>query len=210
MCIKTPTSCWPKFQQGNQRWQIPRPAPCQCLATFTPSKWKHFDIFSWRHFSARSSFYIINWYGYPWKTFERNCQSSFWDTPLNCCMLNVAHVTNDAKWRPIVTTFGTLIENMSRTGLSDCHIFQIFFNDFMSTINCGIRVLHVKRQILTYFLWRHFSARSSFYCFIWWGIQRGVCKKILKIVFLIWLYLQKAKCDLDLWPMKVNVFSVNW
>ena len=26
---------------------------------------------------------------------------------------------------------------------------------------------NVKRQILTYFLWRHFSARSSFYCFIW-------------------------------------------
>ena len=24
-----------------------------------------------------------------------NCQSSFWDTPLNCYMLNVAHVTND-------------------------------------------------------------------------------------------------------------------
>ena len=27
------------------------------------------------------------------------------------------------KWRPIVTTFGTLIENMGRTGLYDCHIF---------------------------------------------------------------------------------------
>ena len=34
-----------------------------------------------------------------------------------------------------------------------------------------------------------------------------------KIVFVIWLYLQKAMyhpCDLDLWPMKVNSFSVNW
>ena len=30
-----------------------------------PIKSEHFDIFSWRHFSARSSFYIINWYGYP-------------------------------------------------------------------------------------------------------------------------------------------------
>ena len=37
-------------------------------------------------------------------------------------MLNVAHVKNDVKWRPIVTKFGTLIENMSRTGLYDCHI----------------------------------------------------------------------------------------
>ena len=63
----------------------------------------------------------------PMKKFEGNCLSSFWDTPLNCYMLNVAHVTNDAKWRPIFTTFGTLIENMSRTGLYDCHICQIFF-----------------------------------------------------------------------------------
>ena len=38
-------------------------------------------------------------------------------------MFNVAHVKNDVKWRPIVTKFGTLIENMSRTGLYDCHIF---------------------------------------------------------------------------------------
>ena len=32
-------------KQGNQRWQIPRPATCQCLATFTPIKIEHFDIF---------------------------------------------------------------------------------------------------------------------------------------------------------------------
>ena len=36
---------------------------------------------------------------------------------------HVAHVKNDVKWRPIVTKFGTLIENMSRTGLYDCRIF---------------------------------------------------------------------------------------
>ena len=97
------------------------------LGNVHPIKIENLDFFSWRHFTARSSFYIINWYGYlpkrfPWKIFERNCQSSFWDTSLNCYMLNVAHVTNDVKWRPIVTTFGTLIENMSRTGLYDCHI----------------------------------------------------------------------------------------
>ena len=86
-----------------------------------------FDIFSWRHFTARSSFYIINCYGYPRGSHEKYLKEifipSFWDMPLNCYMLNVAHVTNDVKWRPIVTTFGTLIENMSRTGLYDCHIF---------------------------------------------------------------------------------------
>ena len=144
------------------------PATCQCLATFTPLKSKMLIFFSWRHFSARSSCYIINWYGYPRgsheKYLKRNCQSSFWDTLLNCYMLNVAHVRNDVKWRPIVNTFGTLIENMSknpivyynvldmsRTGCMTA-IFLRFFDDFMSNINCGIWVLHVKRQILTYFL----------------------------------------------------------
>ena len=32
-------------QQGNQRWQIPRPATCQCLATFTPLKSKMLIFF---------------------------------------------------------------------------------------------------------------------------------------------------------------------
>ena len=141
------------------------------LGNIHPIKIENFDILSWRHFSARSSCYIINWYGYPRgsheKYFKEIVRSSFWDTPLNCYILNVAHVTNDVKWRPIVTTFGTLIENMNRTGLYDCHIFYIFLDDFMNNINCGIGVLHVKSQILTYFLWRHFSVRSSFYCFSW-------------------------------------------
>ena len=30
-------------------------------------------------------------------------------------------------------------------------MFQICFDTFMSNINCGIGVLHVRRQILTYF-----------------------------------------------------------
>ena len=44
---------------------------------------------------------------------------------MGLCLLHVnfVHVKNDVKWRPIVTKFGTLIENMSRTGLYDCHIF---------------------------------------------------------------------------------------
>ena len=74
------------------------------LGNVHPIKIENFDIFLWRHFSVRSSFYIINWYGYPRGSHEKhlkvNCQSSFWDTPLNCYMLKVAHVTNDVKWRP--------------------------------------------------------------------------------------------------------------
>ena len=34
-------------------------------------KIENFDIFSWRHFSARPSFYIINWYGYPRGSHEK-------------------------------------------------------------------------------------------------------------------------------------------
>ena len=128
-------------------------------------------------------------------------------------MLNVGHVKNDVKWRPIVTKFGTLIENMSRTRLHDYHIFQILFDDFMRNSNFGIGVLHVKVKYWRIFLWRYFSTRSSLYCFIEYGILRGVYDKILKFVygsvFVIWLYLQKAMyrpCDLDLYSMKVNIF----
>ena len=34
-----------KIKQGNQRWKIPRPAICQCLATFTPLKSKILILF---------------------------------------------------------------------------------------------------------------------------------------------------------------------
>ena len=47
------------------------PTTCQCLATFTPLKSKMLIFFSWRHFSARSSCYIINWYGYPRGSHEK-------------------------------------------------------------------------------------------------------------------------------------------
>ena len=43
-----------------------------------------------------------------------------------------------------VAKFGTLIENISRTGLYDCHILKIFLDDFMRNSNFGIGVLHVK------------------------------------------------------------------
>ena len=59
-------------------------------------------------------------------------------------MLNVTHVKNEVKQCLIVTKFGTLIGNMSRTGLYDCHICTIFFTDFMINSNFGIGVLHVK------------------------------------------------------------------
>ena len=71
-------------------------------------------------------------------------------------LLNAAHVKNDVKGRPIVTKFGTLIENMSRTGLYDCHIFY-FIDNFMRISNFGIWYLHVKVKY-----WRIFV--TSFLC----------------------------------------------
>ena len=41
------------------------------LGNVHPIKIENVDIFSWRHFSARSSCYIINWYGYPRGSHEK-------------------------------------------------------------------------------------------------------------------------------------------
>ena len=87
--------------------------------------------------------------------------------------------------RPIVTTFGKLIENMSRTGLHDYHIFQIFLDDFMSNINCGIGVLHVKRQILTYFFVTSFLCSLKFLLFHLIGHTKRCLQKNIENV--LWL-----------------------
>ena len=55
------------LKQGNQRWQIPRPATCQCLATFTPLKSKMLIFFR----DVINCCYIINWYGYPRGSHEK-------------------------------------------------------------------------------------------------------------------------------------------
>ena len=113
------------------------------------------------------------------KYLARHSQTSFWDTPLNCYMLNVAHVTNDVKWRPIVTTFGTLIENMSRTGLYDLTILWAILTAvlefymlnvkycriFVTSFLCSLKFLlfqligHTKRCLqknIEHFLWLSF------------------------------------------------------
>ena len=67
-------------------------------------------------------------------------------------MSNVAHVKNDVKWRPIVTKFGTLVENMSRTGLYNCHIFR-----FLLTILWDVVIL----------VWEFYMLKSNidvFFC----------------------------------------------
>ena len=93
------------------------PATCQCLATFIPLKWKILiffrDVIS---LLARVVILLID-------TATQEVPIKIFDMPLNCYMLNVAHVTNDVKWRLIVTKFDTLIENIRRTGLYECHNF---------------------------------------------------------------------------------------
>ena len=48
--------------------------------------------------------------------------------------------------------------------LQDLAFSEYLLRFVLRNSNFGTGVLHVKRQILTYFLGRHFSARSSFYC----------------------------------------------
>ena len=52
--------------------------------------------------------------------------------------------------------------------------FLDFVDDLMRNSNFGIGVLHVKVKYWRIFLWRHFSAHSSFYCFIELSILRDV------------------------------------
>ena len=54
---------------------------------------------SWRHFSARSSFYIINWYGYP-----RGSHENIWkklSVQFLRCAIELLHVKRRTrhKWR---------------------------------------------------------------------------------------------------------------
>ena len=81
----------------------------------------NFDIFSWRHFSAFLLLIDTATQEVPMKNILKKLSVQFLRYTIE--LLHVAQVTNDAKWRPIVITFGTLIENVSRTGLYDCHIF---------------------------------------------------------------------------------------
>ena len=48
-------------------------SPCHIpvLVNVPPPPIKIENIFSWRYFSARSSFYIFNWYSYPRSSHEK-------------------------------------------------------------------------------------------------------------------------------------------
>ena len=63
-------------------------------------------------------------------------------------------------------------------------IFCRFFDDFMRNSNFGIRVLHVKRQILTYFCDDIFFCSLKFLLFrLIWNTKEVSTKKILNIYY---------------------------
>ena len=64
-----------------------------------------------------------------------------------------------------VTKFATLIENMSRTGLYDRHVFRFSFDDFMRNSNFGIGVLHVNKSNIDVFFVTSFLFSLKFLLF---------------------------------------------
>ena len=71
----------------------------------------------------------------------------------------------------------------------------------MSNINCGIGVLHVKRQILTYFFVTSFLCSLKFLLFhLIWHIKRCLQNNIANF---LWL----SFCDMTV-PSKSNVPSL--
>ena len=83
----------------------------------------------------------------PMKTYLKEIVSQFFlDTPLNCYMLNVAHVTNDVKWRHMKVILCVWIDNDPINALYE---FQIGISTNSREIkyqNMGIGLLHVKRR----------------------------------------------------------------
>ena len=75
----------------------------------------------------------------------------------------------------------------------------VFFDDFMSNINCGIGVLHVKRQILTYFL--SFLSSIKFVLFHLIGHTNRCLQKNIEN------FLRLSLCDMTV-PSKSNVPSL--
>ena len=92
------TSLYPNYKHitklGNQRWQIPRPATCQCLTTFTPLKSKTLIFFrEVISLLARVFIFLIDRAQNIWKKLSVQFLRY---TPLNCyprCLLTMHDVT---------------------------------------------------------------------------------------------------------------------
>ena len=65
------THRWSQIATRQSEMANTSPRHMPVLGNVHPITIENFDIFSWRHFTARSSFYIINWYGYPRGSHER-------------------------------------------------------------------------------------------------------------------------------------------
>ena len=87
---------------------------CTVPVTLTFDLWKSM-FFQWIDNNPISVLY----------EFQINISTNSWEIKYQNIGVGLLHFKRRTrqKWRPIVTKFGTLIENMSRTGLYDCHIF---------------------------------------------------------------------------------------
>ena len=104
---------------------------------------------------------------------------------------------------------------MCITGLYGYTVCQIIIYDSVGDSKFGMGVLHVKREILTYLLWRSLSVCSIFLLFHRIEYPKRCLwkknKKILSSSFwwydYIFIIVMHRPCDLDLWPMKVKLIS---
>ena len=73
------------------------------LGNVHPIKIENLDIFSWRHFSARSSFYIFNWYAYPRGFHEKYLREIVGPVFEIHAIESIGSMSTDETWRHLCT-----------------------------------------------------------------------------------------------------------
>ena len=102
---------------------------------------------------------------------------------------------------------------MCITGLYGYTVCQIIIYDSVGDSNFGMGVLHVKREILTYLLWRSLSVCSIFLFFhrieypkrCLWKKNKKILSSSFRWYDCIFKKVMYRPCDLDLWPVKVKL-----
>ena len=171
---------------------LPRHRPV-VFGNVHPIKIEKFDMFSWRHFSARSSFYIINWYGYPRGSHEKHLKKN--DTLWHLCSL----------WYS-----GFLQSDIGMNAVSNA-LYRFFL-----TILWAILTAVYEFYMLNVKYWRIFCDVISLLAQVFIvsfdrAYKEVSAQKILKMFY-------GSVCDMTVpsksnvpslwhWPMKVNVFQ---
>ena len=127
-------------------------------------------------------------------------------------VLNVAHVKNYVKWRPIITKCVTLIDNMCRTELYDCISFRFVLTILWEIVTAEWEFYMVKSNIDAFFVWRHFSAFVLFHRIEY---PKGSMNKMENFLWLSFcdMTIFKKQCTVPVWPWPLTYkgnFLVNW